>query len=233
MHVPPDLSTVPSEYHNLGEVFSKSQAISLPPHQSYDCAIDLLSGTSPPRGRLFSLSAPERLAMDTYYGEYLATSLIRPSSSPAGAGFFFVGKKDGSLRPCIDYRGLNEITVKNRYPIPLISSTFSTLQKAQFFTKLDLHNAYHLVLIKGGDEWKTAFNTPRGHYEYLVMPFGLTNTPAVFQALVNDVLQEVINRNVFVYPNDILHLLGYFGGTRFAGLSCLTTSVGKSSLCQS
>ena len=89
---PPDLSSVPIEYHNLGEAFSKSHATSLPPHRSYDCAIDLLSGTSPPRGHLFSLSAPERLAMEKYIGESLAAGLIRPSSSPAGAGFFFVGK---------------------------------------------------------------------------------------------------------------------------------------------
>ena len=136
--------------------------------------------------------------------EELQSVRIRPSSSPAGAGFFFVSKKDGSLRLCIDYRGLNGITVKNRYPIPLISSAFSSLQKANFFTKLDLRNAYHLVRIKEGDEWKTAFNTPRGHYEYLVMPFGLTNAPAVFQALVNDVLRDVINQNIFVYLDDIL-----------------------------
>ena len=91
---PPDLSSVPAEYHDLGEVFSKSRASSLPPHRSYDCAIDLLSGTSPPRGSLFSLSAPKRLAMEKYIGECLAAGLIHPSSSPAGAGVFFVGKKD-------------------------------------------------------------------------------------------------------------------------------------------
>ena len=194
---------MPSQYHDLGEFYNKSRATSLPPHDAYDCAINLLAGTSPPRGCLFSLSAPERLAMERYIGESLAAGLIHPSSSPAGADFFFVGKKDGTLWTFIDYRGLNTITVKNRYPIPLISSVFSTLQKARFFTKLDLRNAYHLVRIKEGDEWKTAFNTPRGHYEYLVMPFGLTNAPAVFQALVNDVLRDIINRNVFMYLDDI------------------------------
>ena len=142
--------------------------------------------------------------MDKYIGESLAAGLIRPSSSPVGAGFFFVRKKDGSLRPCIDYPGLNDITVKNRNPIPLISSAFATLQKGRYFTKLDLRNTYHLVHIRGGDEWKTAFNTPWGHYEYLVMPFGLRNAPAVFQALVNDVLCDVINCYVFVYLDDIL-----------------------------
>ncbi|KAI2647803.1 Transposon Tf2-6 polyprotein [Labeo rohita] len=148
---------------DLKEVFSKSRAASLPPHRPYDCAIELLP----------------------------AAGFIRPSSSPAGAGFFFVGKKDGSLRPCIDYRGLNNITVKNTYPLPLISSAFERLQGASVFTKLDLRNAYHLVRIRRGDEWKTAFNTPRGHFEYLVMPFGLSNSPGVFQALVNDVLRDM------------------------------------------
>ena len=176
----------------------------LPPHRPYDCAIDLLPGTFPPKGGLYSLSAPESQAMNEYIDTSLKAGIIRPSSSPAGAGFFFVGKKDGTLRPCIDYRGINEITVKNRYPLPLISSAFELVQGAKVFTKLDLRNAYHLVRIKAGDEWKTAFNTPSGHYEYLVMPFGLTNAPAVFQALVNDVLRDMLNKFVFVYLDDIL-----------------------------
>ena len=167
------------------------------------CAINLRSGTAPPKGRLYSLSAPERKAMEDYINNSLAAGNIRPSSSPAGAGFFFVGKKDGSLRPCIDYRGLNEITIKDRYPLPLLSSAFELLQGATVFTKLDLRNAYHLVQIREGDEWETAFNTSTGHYEYLVMPFGLTNAPAVFQALVNDVLRDMLNKFVFVYLDDI------------------------------
>lgn len=200
----PDLARVPAEYHDLREVFSKAKATSLPPHRPYDCCIDLKPGTSPPKGRLYSLSGPEREAMENYINDSLAAGIIRPSSSPAGAGFFFVDKKDKSLRPCIDYRGLNDITVKNRYPLPLISSAYELLQGAKIFTKLDLRNAYHLVRIREGDEWKTAFNTPTGHYEYLVMPFGLTNAPAVFQALVNDVLRDMINKYVFVYLDDIL-----------------------------
>uniref|UniRef100_A0A8C1UQM8 Gypsy retrotransposon integrase-like protein 1 n=1 Tax=Cyprinus carpio TaxID=7962 RepID=A0A8C1UQM8_CYPCA len=201
---PIDLSRVPEVYHDLRAVFSHSRAASLPPHRPYDCAINLLPGTSPPKGRLFSLSGPERAAMEKYLSESLAAGVIRPSSSPAGAGFFFVKKKDGSLRPCIDYRGLNDITIKNRYPLPLMSSAFEILQGARYFTKLDLRNAYHLVRIREGDEWKTAFNTPTGHFEYRVLPFGLTNAPAVFQALVNDVLRDMINKFVFVYLDDIL-----------------------------
>ncbi|KAK3516894.1 hypothetical protein QTP70_028261 [Hemibagrus guttatus] len=141
---PPDLSSVPSAYHDLGMAFSKARASSLPPHHPYDCAIDLLPDTIPPRG-----------------------------------------KKDGSLRLCIDC-GLNAIKIK--YPLPLMSTAFELL-----------HNAYHLVRIREGDEWKTAFNTPTGHYKYLVMPFGLTNSPAVFQALVNDILRDYLNQFVFVY----------------------------------
>lgn len=113
-------------------------------------------------------------------------------------------KKDKSLRPCIDFRGLNKITVKNKYPLPLISSVFTPLCGSTVFTKLDLGNAYHLVRIREGDEWKTAFNTPLGHFEYLVMPFRLTNAPAVFQNLVNDVLRDMLGRFVFVYLDDIL-----------------------------
>ncbi len=199
-----NLSNVPEEYLDLKEVFSKSRAASLPPHRPYDCAIDLVPGMSPPKGRLYSLSVPEREAMEKYISDSLTAGFIRPSSSPAGAGFFFVAKKDGSLRPCIDYRGLNNITVKNTYPLPLMSSAFERLQGASIFTKLDLRNAYHLVRIREGDEWKTAFNTPRGHFEYLVMPFGLSNSPAVFQALVNDVLRDMVDQFIYVYLDDIL-----------------------------
>ncbi len=142
--------------------------------------------------------------MEKYISDSLTAGIIRPSSSPAGAGFFFVAKKDSSLRPCIDYRGLNNITVKNTYPLPLMSSAFERLQGASIFTKLDLRNAYHLVRIREGDEWKTTFNTPRGHFEYLVMPFGLSNSPAVFQALVNDVLRDMVDQFIYVYLDDIL-----------------------------
>ncbi|KAK1803223.1 hypothetical protein P4O66_021227 [Electrophorus voltai] len=175
-----------------------------PPHRPYDMAINLLLGSSPPRGCLFSLSGPERQAMDEYIQESLALGFIRPSTSPAGAGFFFVGKKDGGLRPCVDHQGLNRIIVKDRYPLPLMTSAFQTLQQASVFTKLDLHIAYNLVRIREGDEWKTAFITPSGHYEYLLMPFGLMNAPAAFQRYINEVLREALDRYMFVYLDDIL-----------------------------
>ena len=199
----PDLTAVPSCYHHKN-VFSKTRALSLPPHRPYDCAIDLVPGAAIPKGRLYSISGPERKAMNEYIIASPEAGLIRPLSSPAGAGFPFVGKKDGSLRPCIDYNPLNDITIKNRYPLPLMTSVFDQLQQTKIFTKLDLRNAYHLIRIREGDKWKTGFNTPSGHYEYCVMPFGLTNAPVVFQAMINDVLRDFLDRFVYVYLDDIL-----------------------------
>ncbi|KAK3560219.1 hypothetical protein QTP86_000763, partial [Hemibagrus guttatus] len=157
---------------------------------SFDCAINLLPGAAPPRGRLFSLSPPEQKAMDAYIQEALSLGFIRPSTSPAGEGFFFIKKKDGSLHPCIDYRGLNAITQKDRYPLPLKNSAFDRLQQAKVVTKLDLRSAYNLIHIRAGDEWKTAFITPSGYYECRVIPFGLKNAPAVFQRFINKTLLE-------------------------------------------
>ena len=194
-------SNVHLDYSELAEVFSKQKATTLPPHRAYDCAIDLQPGATPPRGALFSLSIPESKAMREYIQEALSNGFIRPSTSPAGAGFFFVSKKDGGLRPCMDYRGLN--TIKDRYPLPLMNSTFERLQGASFFFEVRPWNAYNLIWIHQGDEWKTAFNTHDGHYEYLVMPFGLANAPSVFQAFVNDVLRKMLERFVFIYLDDI------------------------------
>lgn len=128
--------------------------------------------------------------MEKYISESLASGLVRPSSSPVGGGFCFV-KKDGLLRPCIDYWGLNEKTIRNKYPLPLLDAAFAPLHQVRFFTKLDLRNAYHLVRIRQGDKWKTAFNTLLGHFEYLMMLF-------VLQALVNDVLCDMLNKFLFV-----------------------------------
>ena len=135
---PDDLISVSSIYHHLQDVFIKDLALSLPPHRPYDCGIDLLPGAPYLSSKLYNLSKPERDAMEAYITDSLATGLIRPSSSPMGAGFFFVGKIDKSLRPCIDYRGLNDITVKNKYPLPLIDSAFGPLHEATIFSKLYL-----------------------------------------------------------------------------------------------
>ncbi|KAK3570605.1 hypothetical protein QTP86_023662 [Hemibagrus guttatus] len=195
---------IPRVYEDFREVFSEERAARLPLHQAWDCAIDLLPNASPPRGRVYPLSLPETKAMEEYIKEALAVGHIRPSMSPAAAGFFFVGKKDGGLRPCIDYRGLNAITVRYPYPLPLVPVALEQLRGVKFFTKLDLRSAYNLVRICKGDEWKTAFHTTHGHYEYLVMPFGLTNAPAVFQSLINGVFQDILGKWVIAYIDDIL-----------------------------
>ncbi|KAK3511481.1 hypothetical protein QTP70_008952 [Hemibagrus guttatus] len=142
--------------------------------------------------------------MENNIEEALAAGFIQPSTSSAAAGFFFVKKKDGGLRPCIDYRGLNAITVKYPYPLPLVPPAVEQFRKAKIFMKLDLRSAYNLVRIRKGHEWKTAFLTPRGHYEYPVMPYGLTNAPAVFQSFLNEVFQDLLYKCVIVYIEDIL-----------------------------
>ncbi|UTT96710.1 hypothetical protein NDA17_005362 [Ustilago hordei] len=139
-----------------------------------------------------------------YLDENLEKGFIRPSKSPARSPVLFVPKKDGGLRLCVDYRGLNEITVKNRAPLPLIEEQLFLLRKARIYTKLDLRAAYNLIRIAKGDEWKTAFGTQLGLYEYLVMPFGLANAPAHFQSFINDIFRDIIGIYVVVYLDDFL-----------------------------
>lgn len=136
----PDLANVRECCYDLKEVFSKTKATSLLPHRPYDCLIDL-PGTAPPKGRLYSLSPPEMNAMRDYIQSTLEVGIICRSSSPAGPGFFFVSKKNRSLHLCNDYRGLNSFTIKNRYPLPFISSAFELMQGKKVSLKLDLRNA--------------------------------------------------------------------------------------------
>jgi hypothetical protein len=135
--------------------------------------------------------------------ENISKGFICASSSPAGAPILFVKNGDGSLCLCVDYGGLNEGTIKNRYPLPLLYETLLCLQKAKYFTKLDIHGAYNLVRMAEGEEWKTAFRTWYGLFESLVMPFGLTNIPASFQHFINDVLQHYLDLFVTAYLDDI------------------------------
>lgn len=152
---------------------------------------------------VYPLSLPETEAMSVYVKDNLDIGFIFKSSSPAGAGFFFVEKKAGSLQPYIDYRGLNKITLKNRYPLPLISALFDRIRGAKVFSKLDLRGAYNRICIKEGDEWKMAFNTRDGHFEYLIMPFGLCDAPAVFQEYLNYIFQDLPYACFVVYLDDI------------------------------
>ena len=195
---------VPEDYHEFLPLFKKAVAEILPPHRSYDHKVPLKEGFYPPFGSLYSLSKLELQALRQWIDENLSKGFIRASSSPAGAPILFVKKKGGSLRLCVDYRGLNEGTIKNRYPLPLIRETLMQLSKPRYYTTLDVRGAYNLLRIAEGEEWKTAFRTRYGLFESLVMPFGLTNAPADFQRFINDVLHPFLDNFCTAYLNDIL-----------------------------
>ena len=197
-------SRLPSCYHQFQKLFEPRTAAELPMHSPYDHAIDLLPGTAPPWGPVYSLSETELTALREYLETMLASGKIRPSTSSAGAPILFVPKPHSrGLRLCVDYQGLNKIIVKNHYLLPLIDKLRDWVQGSTIFTKIDLKVGYNLVRIKEGDEWKTAFRTRYSHYEYLVMPMGLCNAPASFQNMMNDVLQEFLDCEVICYLDDI------------------------------
>ncbi|KAI3769855.1 hypothetical protein L6452_00969 [Arctium lappa] len=176
----------------------------LPPDRQVEFRIDLLPGAAPITRAPYILAPSEMKEMMSQLQELLDKGFIRPSTSPWGAPVLFVKKKDGSMRMCIDYRELNKLTIKNKYPIPRIDDLFDQLQGASFFSKIDLRSGYHQLKVKEEDIQKTAFCTRYGHYEFLVMPFGLTNAPAAFMDMMNRVCQPYLDKFVIVFIDDIL-----------------------------
>ncbi|UTT89144.1 hypothetical protein NDA17_005448 [Ustilago hordei] len=195
---------IPKPYQHLRDVFDEVEADKLPHHTEHDLHLELIEGGKPPQGPLYLKGPKEMSELRRYLDENLEKGFIRPSKSLARSPVLFIPKKDGGLRLCVDYRGLNEITVKNRAPLPLIKEQLFLLRKARIYTKLDLRAAYNLIRIAKGDEWKTAFGTQLGLYEYLVMPFGLANAPAHFQSFINDIFRDIIGVYVVVYLDDFL-----------------------------
>ena len=197
--------TIPAEYSDFEDMFSKESAAVLPEHTEINThAIDLEEGKQPPYGPIYSLGPVELETLKTYIKTNLANGFICPSKSPAGAPILFDKKLNGSFCLCVDYKGLNNITIKNQYSLPLVGEFLDRLGCAKRFTQLDLTSAYHRMRIKEGDKWKTAFQTQYGHFEYQVMPFGLTNALGSFQDYVNKILAEKLDIFVIVYLDDIL-----------------------------
>ncbi|XP_012844529.1 PREDICTED: uncharacterized protein LOC105964566 [Erythranthe guttata] len=176
----------------------------LPPRREVDHAIELEPGAKPPAMAPYRMSPPELEELRKQLNELVETGKIRPSKAPYGAPVLFQKKHDGSLRMCVDYRALNKVTIKNKYPIPLIADLFDRLGKAKIYTKMDLQKGYYQVRIAEGDEPKTTCITRYGSYEWLVMPFGLTNAPATFCTLMNKIFHPYLDRFVVVYLDDIV-----------------------------
>src|SRR3981189_1859786 len=194
--------TVPTSYHNCRKVFDKGSFDNLPPRRIWDHAIELKPDAKPHVGKVYPLSRNEQEQLEVFLNENLSTGRIRSSKSPMASPFFFIKKKSGELRPVQDYRKLNDMTIRNSYPLPLISELIDKLKGAKIFTKLDIRWGYNNVRIKEGDEWKAAFITNRGLFEPLVMFFGLTNSPATFQTMMNHLFKELVAKGAVVFYMD-------------------------------
>jgi len=198
---------VPKEFHEFLSVFSEEAASRMPKRKVWDHKIEIKEGFSPKSTGIYKLTPEEDAATQEFIKENLEKGYIRPSKSPMASPFFFVPKKDGKKRPCQDYRYINQWTVKNAYPLPLIDEIMDKLQGKKIFTKFDVRWGYNNVRIAEGDEWKAAFKTKHGLFEPTVMFFGLCNSPATFQNMMDHIFAEEIERGIcIIYMDDILIL---------------------------
>src|SRR5713101_2589602 len=196
---------VPQAYHQYKAVFAKESFDEMPPSHPWDHAIELKPGSKPFAGKIYNLSPDKQKQLEVFLDENLKSGHIHPSKSPMASPFFFIKKKSGELRPIQDYRKLNDMTIKNSYPLPLISEFIDKLKGAKVFTKLDIQWGYNNVHIKEGDKWKAAFIMNHGLLEPLIMSFRLTNSPATFQTMMNHLFRDLIAcGSIVVYMDDIL-----------------------------
>jgi len=199
--VPKEIASVLQQFE---DVMSPQLPKKLPPRRAIDHRIELVPGAKPPSQAPYRMSPRELAKLRKQLEELIDSGFVRPSKAPYGAPVLFQKKADGSLRMCVDYRALNKVTIKNKYPVPLIQDLMDRLCGASIFTKLDLRSGYWQVRVADGDEHKTTCVTRYGSYEFLVMPFGLTNAPATFCNLMNDVLYDFLDNFVVVYLDDIV-----------------------------
>ncbi|CCO35049.1 Retrotransposable element Tf2 155 kDa protein type 1 [Rhizoctonia solani AG-1 IB] len=197
------LEGIPTQYHEFAKVFGEEEFNKLPPHRTYDIEIELTE-EGPLNSPLYSMTDAESVTLKQWLEDELKAGKIRPSKSPISSPVMFVPKKDGTRRLVVDYRKLNARSKKNVYPLPRPDDLMSKLRGAKLFTKLDLRWGYNNVRVKEGDEWKTAFRTKYGLFETLVMPFGLSGAPGAFQAMMNEVFQDLLDVSVIIYLDDIL-----------------------------
>ncbi|MBW0508733.1 hypothetical protein O181_048448 [Austropuccinia psidii MF-1] len=197
------LKVVPPTYHQYLDVFSKVKAEKLPPHQACDHHIELESHLHLV-GVIYSLSNQDSETLRAYISENEGKYFIRPGSSSTGAPFLVVKKKDGGLHLCVEYRKLNAVTKKNRYPVPLMNQLLIVFNDSTIFSKIAMHGSYNLLRIKEGYKHLTAFGAKYDSYEYLVMPFGLTNAPPSFQNVVDDIFAGFLDIVSVVYLDYIV-----------------------------
>jgi len=198
------LAGLPKPYLQYKELYENEKGEMRAPRRTFDHAIDLKDGATPPWGPICPMSAYQLEELSKYLHKMLAEGKIVHSKSPAGALIFFVRKPNRRLRLCVDYRQLNKLTILNKYPLPLMTELRERVAIATIFSKRDLNEGYHLITIKKAAEWKTPFRTRYGYYKYKVMPFGFVNAPATFQAMMNTIIREFLDHRVVVYLDDIL-----------------------------
>jgi hypothetical protein len=199
---------IPRHYREFKDVFEKKEFDKLPERQPWDHKIKLLPGAEADRkvkGKIYALNPEEQVALNAFLKENLKSGRIRPSQSLMASPFFFVKKKDKKLQPVQDYRTLNAHTVKDSYPLPLISDVITRIKDTKIFSKFDIMWGFNNIRIREGDKWKAVFITNRGLYKPLVMFFGLSNSPATFQHMMDDIFVDMIHGNlVIIYMDDIL-----------------------------
>ena len=196
---------VPEKFHKQIKVFGKKQSERMPTRKMWDYAIEVKEGFILRKGKVYPLSREEREEVREFVKEQLRKGYIQLSKSPQMAPVFFIGKKDEKKRMMQDYKYLNEWMVKNNYPLPLILDVLEKIGIKKVFTKIDLRWEYNNVWIKEEDEWKAVFITPEGSFEPMVMFFRLTNSPATFQAMINELLRDLINTGkVAAFIDDVI-----------------------------